>query len=97
MTPEPDNGLTSDDLLPILAATPPGLDATKVFPRRPAGWEQWFHESRSSLRDVVWAALLLGWSIIPVGIHKRPLVKWKRYQSIRPAVPTIVFWTCPLN
>ena len=98
MTPEPGNGLTIDDLLPIAAATPPGLDAAKVFPRRLAGWEQCFHESRASVPDAVWAALLLGWSIIPVGIHKRPLVKkWKRYQSTPPAVLAIVFWANTLK
>lgn len=41
----------------------------------------------------VWYAEQLGWSIIPVNrVDKKPLVRWKRYQTERASVTTIRNW-----
>ncbi len=38
------------------------------------------------------AYLDLGWSIIPVGSDKKPLVKWKEYQDRKPTVDELKEW-----
>lgn len=34
----------------------------------------------------------LSWSVIPVGIDKKPLIDWKKYQSVKPTNEEVVAW-----
>ena len=34
----------------------------------------------------------LGWAIIPCGNNKKPLVKWKQYQTERPTIEQVRAW-----
>jgi len=38
------------------------------------------------------AALELGWSVIPVGRNKKPLIEWKKYQTERPTSEAVQEW-----
>jgi hypothetical protein len=37
--------------------------------------------------------LELGWSIIPIGSEKKPLIKWKEYQDRKPSLEDIEKWS----
>ena len=37
-------------------------------------------------------ALRLGWSIIPCGLNKKPLVKWRKYQTELPTKEQVLEW-----
>ena len=37
-------------------------------------------------------ALRLGWSIVPCGLNKRPLIKWKKYQTELPTEEQVLEW-----
>src|SRR3990167_4898848 len=34
----------------------------------------------------------LSWSVIPVGIDKKPLIEWKKYQSVKPTHEELTAW-----
>ncbi len=38
------------------------------------------------------AYLELGWSIIPIGSEKKPLIKWKEYQERKPTIQEVEKW-----
>lgn len=42
-------------------------------------------------------ALRLGWSIVPCGLDKKPLVKWKKYQTEFPTEEQVLEWQEKLN
>jgi archaellum biogenesis ATPase FlaH len=44
------------------------------------------------LQQALYLSEKMKWSIIPVGRDKKPLVAWKKYQSIRPTIAEITQW-----
>lgn len=41
--------------------------------------------------------LELGWSIIPIGSEKKPLIKWKEFQDKKPALEDVQKWSAHKN
>jgi hypothetical protein len=50
-----------------------------------------------SLPRVVAAAVEHGWSVIPVGLDKKPLVEWAPYQTVRPTLEQVERWHAELK
>lgn len=50
--------------------------------------------ARAIAKGTTWAAryLALGWSVIPVGPDKRPLIRWEPYQGRRPTPEELADW-----
>lgn len=46
----------------------------------------------NAVPPLVAAAVARGWSVIPVGLDKRPLVSWKPWQSRRPTIDEVEGW-----
>jgi hypothetical protein len=50
-----------------------------------------------SLPAAVAAAVEHGWSIVPVGLNKKPLVEWAPYQLTRPSLEQVLKWHAELK
>ncbi len=50
------------------------------------------NSTNEKLSQALYCAEKLGWSIIPVGINKKPLFEWKKYQNERASSDQIVEW-----
>ncbi len=58
------------------------------------------HERQSAsgrLQIVTDVVAHLGWSVIPVGINKKPLFSWKQYQKERPTIEQVEQWQKQYN
>jgi hypothetical protein len=51
----------------------------------------------NSLPAVVAAAVEHGWSVVPVGLNKKPLVEWTTYQTERPSLEQVQRWNAELH
>jgi hypothetical protein len=87
-----------DDCTLIVSPPLSGASVDDLFPRRLGEWERWFHDCRRMLPPEVWSGALLGWSMLPCGLNKRPLLKtWKRFQAAPPAIRKLLFWATALR
>jgi hypothetical protein len=83
----------------LVEILPPGITETELF--RGAQFHRWweyFSEWRKLLQDLVWAALLLGWSVVPCNIRKKPLLKsWREFQQEAATISTVLGWAESLH
>ena len=55
-------------------------------------WKRYLAAYRDLLPDAVWAALLMGRAVIPLNRRKKPLVKWKPYQTDPATIEQVLAW-----
>lgn len=49
-------------------------------------------QTHPTILDATLSYLARGWSVIPVATDKKPLIEWKRYQSVHPTEADIRQW-----
>ena len=47
---------------------------------------------KSKLLEAAQYYMSLGWSVIPVGVDKKPIVNWKKYQQEKPSKEDLQSW-----
>jgi hypothetical protein len=89
--------------MPEHISTPQPWQQLSLYVGQPAGpeeifgdyyqvWKIYHAAYRRLLPGAVWAAMLMGRAVIPLTQRKKPLVKWKLYQTNPPSIEQVLAW-----